>query len=87
MAAATDCGFEILPHPPNSPDLAPSDFYLLPKLKTKLRGRRFGSTEGVMEAVNEFFEDQNREFSFVGLTMLEHRWAKCIDVKGEYFVK
>jgi histone-lysine N-methyltransferase SETMAR len=60
MAAATDCGFEILPHPPYSPDLAPSDFYLFPKLKTKLRGRRLGSNEGVMEAVNEFFEEQNR---------------------------
>ena len=33
MAAATDCGFEILPHPPYSPDLAPSDIYLFPKLK------------------------------------------------------
>ena len=27
MTAATECGFEILPHPPYSPDLAPSDFY------------------------------------------------------------
>jgi histone-lysine N-methyltransferase SETMAR len=41
MAAATHFGFEILPHPPFSPDLAPSDFYLFPKLKTKLRDRRF----------------------------------------------
>jgi histone-lysine N-methyltransferase SETMAR len=57
MAAATDCGFDILPHPPYSPDLATSNFYLFPKLKTKLRGRRFGSNEGVMDAVNEFFED------------------------------
>jgi histone-lysine N-methyltransferase SETMAR len=43
------------PSPPYYPDLAPSDFYLFPKLKTKLRGRRFGSNEGVMEIVNEFF--------------------------------
>jgi hypothetical protein len=34
MAAATDCGFEILPHPPYSADLAPSDFYLFPKLES-----------------------------------------------------
>jgi histone-lysine N-methyltransferase SETMAR len=62
MAAAFDCGFEILPHLPYSPDLALSDFYLFPKLKTKLRGRRLGSNKGVIEAVNEFFEDQSREF-------------------------
>jgi histone-lysine N-methyltransferase SETMAR len=71
MAAATDFGFEILPNPPYSPDLAPSDLYLFAKLKTKLCGRRFGSNEGVMEVVNEFFEDQNREFYFEGLNKLE----------------
>jgi histone-lysine N-methyltransferase SETMAR len=56
MAAATDCGFEILPHPQYTPDLAPSDFYLFSKLKTKLRG--FGSNKVVMEVVNDHFEDQ-----------------------------
>ena len=38
MTAATECGFEILPHPPYSPDMAPSDFYLFPILKSHLRG-------------------------------------------------
>ena len=33
MAAATECGFEILSHSPYSPDMAPSDFYLFQKLK------------------------------------------------------
>jgi hypothetical protein len=43
----------------------PPDFYLFLKLKTKLHGKRFGSNEGVMEeAINEFFEDQNRESYF-----------------------
>ncbi|XP_030003909.1 histone-lysine N-methyltransferase SETMAR-like [Sphaeramia orbicularis] len=28
VAEAHNCGFELLPHPPYSPDLAPSDFYL-----------------------------------------------------------
>jgi hypothetical protein len=37
--------------------------------------------------VNEFFEDQNREFYFEGLNKLEHRWAKCINVEGEYIEK
>jgi histone-lysine N-methyltransferase SETMAR len=67
MDAATYCGFEIIPHPPYSPNLAPSYFYLFPKLKTKRKGRRFGSNGGV----NEFFEDENREFYFEGLNKLE----------------
>ena len=31
----------VVPHPPYSPDLAPADFFLFPKLKTTLRGHRF----------------------------------------------
>ena len=37
MTAATECGLEVLPHPPYSPDMAPSDFYMFPKLKSTLR--------------------------------------------------
>jgi hypothetical protein len=40
-----------------------------------------------MEAVNEFFEDQNRGFYFEGYNKLEQRWAKCIDVKGDFIEK
>ena len=54
MTAPTVCGFEILPHPPYSPDMAPSDFCLFPKLKFHLLCTQYGSNEGVIEAVNEF---------------------------------
>ena len=46
MTPATECGFEVLPHPPCSPDMAPSDFYLFPKLKSHFRGTQYGSNEG-----------------------------------------
>ena len=51
MTAVTECGFEILPHPPYSPDIAPFDYYLLPKLKSHPRGSQYGSIEGAMEAI------------------------------------
>jgi len=31
----------VMLHPPYSPDLAPADVFLFPKLKTNLKGRRF----------------------------------------------
>ena len=34
----TKMGIKTVPHPPNSPDLAPCDFWLFPKLKENLRG-------------------------------------------------
>ena len=33
MEAVRECGNELLPHPPCSPGLAPSDFQLFPKMK------------------------------------------------------
>ena len=54
MTATIECGFEVLPHPPYSPDMAHSDFYLFPKLKSN-RGTQFGSNEGVIAAVNKVF--------------------------------
>ena len=54
MTAATECRLEILPHPPYYPDMAHSDFYLFRKLKSHLRGTQYGSSEGVIEAVNEY---------------------------------
>ena len=87
VAAAAECGFELLPHPPYSPDLAPSDFYLFPKLKSHLRGRIFPDNDAVIAAVERFLGDQDEEFYKTGITKLEHRWSKCIEVKGDYVEK
>ena len=62
MTAATECGFEILPHPLYSLDMAPSDLYLFPKLNSHLRGSQYASNDGVIEAVNEYFGDQEKVF-------------------------
>jgi hypothetical protein len=36
---------DVIPHPLYSPGLAPSDFFLFPKMKLKLKGRRFDTIE------------------------------------------
>ena len=36
-----------LPHPPYSPDLAPCNFFLFPKMKLQLKGRRFDRVEEI----------------------------------------
>ena len=60
MAFTTGCGFDVFPHPPYTPDLAPSDFYLFTKLKTYIRSRNFWSNEDVVDAVNEYLRDQDK---------------------------
>jgi transposase len=37
----------VLPQPPYSPDLAPADFFLFPKLESTLKGHRFESIEAI----------------------------------------
>jgi transposase len=39
-------GWQVLPHPPYSPDMSPPD-YFFPKLKKSLCGKRFRNFEGV----------------------------------------
>jgi hypothetical protein len=49
-----------LEHPPYSPDLAPCDFFLFPKINSALKGTRFKSIEAVkakgMELMNKLSE-------------------------------
>ena len=39
--------WNLLTHPPYSPDLAPGDFYLFGRLKSDLQGMRFADCSGV----------------------------------------
>ena len=46
MEAVERNGYELIPHPAYSPDLAPS--FLFPNLKKDIRGRHFRSNEEVV---------------------------------------
>ncbi|XP_067660295.1 histone-lysine N-methyltransferase SETMAR-like [Haliotis asinina] len=59
---ARECGYEILPHPPYSPDLAPSDFHLFPRLKKHIRGKKFQDDDELIAAMEGFLGDQHVEF-------------------------
>ena len=85
MTGATECGFEILPHSLYSPDMAPSDFYLFPKLKSHLRGPQYGSNDGIIEAVNEYLEDYENAVFCEDIGKLKQRWAsEGFALKGDY---
>ncbi|KAL0822131.1 hypothetical protein ABMA28_004265 [Loxostege sticticalis] len=87
LQAIHSAGFEMLDHPPYSPDLAPSDFHLFPKLKEHIRGTKFADDDAVMAAVNEFFESQEKDFFLDGIRKLEKRYSKCIKLEGDYVEK
>jgi hypothetical protein len=41
-------GWTVLPHPPYSPDLTPSDFHLFGPMKDGLRGQHFPGNDAVV---------------------------------------
>jgi hypothetical protein len=76
-----------LEHPPYFPDLAPSDFCLFPKLKIFLAGQRFFSNQEVIAAVEGYFAYPTKNHYRDGIMAPEHRWNKCISLKGDYVEK
>ena len=54
-------GIKTVPQPPYSPDLAPYDFWLFPKLKENLRGRRYEKIEVMKEAVMKVIDMLTQE--------------------------
>ena len=63
MDAVERNGFELIPHPAYSPDLAPSDFFLFPNLKKDIRELHFRSDEEVVTAVEEWVKERTLTFS------------------------
>ena len=68
-------------HPPYSPDFAPCDLWLFPRL----RGCRYETIEEMKEAVTKVVDTLIQEdFHGVFQKLLE-RYNKCITARGDYF--
>jgi len=55
-------GFQCVDNPPYSPDLAPSDYHLFPRLKKQLKCRHFSSDAEVIDAAETWLDGQPSEF-------------------------
>ena len=74
-------GIKTIPQPPYSPDVAPCDFWLFPKL----RGCRYETREEMKEAVTKVIDTLPQEdFHGVFRKLLE-RYNKCIAAGGDDF--
>jgi hypothetical protein len=63
--------------------LAPSDFFLFPKLKLFPAGQRFSSNQEAIAAVADLTKNHYRD----GIMELERRLNKYISRKGNYYKK
>ncbi|CAH1997479.1 unnamed protein product [Acanthoscelides obtectus] len=54
----TEENVELLDHPPYRPDVSPNDLFTFPKIKNRLRGQRFQSPEGAVDAFKNAWKKQ-----------------------------
>ena len=75
----TKRGINTVPHPPYSPDLAPCDFWLLPKL----RGCRYETIEDMKEAVTKIIDMLTQEDFHGAFQKVLERYDNCIAAGGD----
>ena len=76
---------KVLPHYPYSPDLAPCDYFLFPKLKYHLSGRRYNSQNSLGSAVYQYLKSFPVEEYENCFKRLIERLKRCFQIDGEYF--
>lgn len=80
-----DFAWSVLPHPPYSPDLAPSDYALFRSLQHHLAGKTFTSSEDIENVLEQFFDSKPRSFYEKAIDGLPKRWQLVVDHCGSYF--
>jgi hypothetical protein len=75
----------MIPQALYSPDLPPCDFYLFPKLKSRIKGYHFQTLDSVQKAVTDAIKTL-READFQSCYEAQKiRWGKCVASEGCYF--
>jgi len=80
-------GWEVLLHPPFSPDLAPSDYHLFGFMKNQMRGQYYETKEALQTAVRQCLWAAGTELYCKGIFKLPERWEKCVQINGDYVEK
>uniref|UniRef100_A0A8R1EMG6 Histone-lysine N-methyltransferase SETMAR n=1 Tax=Caenorhabditis japonica TaxID=281687 RepID=A0A8R1EMG6_CAEJA len=78
--------WDTVPHPPYSPDIAPSDYPLFRLLKLFLKKKRFAKDEGLKMAVFDFFDSQSAAFWKKSIDDLSERWLTVVTNNSQYIV-
>jgi histone-lysine N-methyltransferase SETMAR len=74
-------------HPPYSPDLIPSNYYLFTYLKNWLGSQHFNDNEESMEGIKTWLSSQVADFFDTGIQKLIPRYDWCLNSGSDYAEK
>lgn len=77
--------WEVLPHPPYSPDIAPSDYYLFRSMQHGLADQHFSNYGEVKNWIDSWIGAKPADFFRDGIRQLPERWEKVVANDGQYF--
>ncbi|GBM10466.1 hypothetical protein AVEN_263374-1 [Araneus ventricosus] len=77
--------WDLIQHPPYSPDMALSDFYLFSHLQLHLDGAIFNSNEEVMNEAHLFLDLRTPQFFAEGIEKLPKCRQTIVDLNGDYY--
>ncbi|GBL98937.1 hypothetical protein AVEN_227461-1, partial [Araneus ventricosus] len=77
--------WDLIQHPPYSPDMAPSDFYLLSHLQLHLDGAIFNSNDEVINEIHLFLDSRTPQFFAEGIEKIPKRCQTIVDLNGDYY--
>ena len=75
----------VIPHPPYSPHLAPCEFFLFPKMKLKLKGRRFDTITEIQAETHKVLNTLTEKDFQEAFQSWRRRWDQCLHSGGNYF--
>jgi len=71
--------WDVLPHPPYSPDIAPSDYWLFRKMQ------QITSFAEIENWLQNWIASKDESFFRDGIRKLPERWEKVVGSDGQYF--
>ena len=76
--------WEVLDHPPYSPDIDPWDMDAIVRIKAPNKGKRFMTLTELTDNYARTIQDINQKHASLGIDMLPTRWRSITLTRGDY---
>lgn len=81
--AVKNVGLNSCTNPLKAQSLAPGEFYLICKLRSDFRGKKFNDDDEKKKGT-DLFGDKLSDYFFRDIDLLIKRYEKCIEIQGDY---